>query len=105
MMNTETEEITALAPLVLPPVMPRTFRELVAAGAVQNVHIESVDRGWVAHFQAGIHERVLGHERSKGPRYFKTLDGAAAVLQEWGIERWEANTHGWLPKTKQALEK
>lgn len=89
--------VDAIGPV---PVVPRTFRDFAAVGAVEDPRIQSTDQGFLVLMNMGSHERVLGHSRGHGARYFKSLDGAAAALTSAGIVRWHADTTGWTPRTR-----
>jgi hypothetical protein len=77
---------------------PRVLRELVAAGSVSSAQVKAGDRGLVILFRAGMNERILGAARG-GVRYFQSIDGAASVLQGYGIVQFEVDTSHWIPKT------
>ncbi|KIO48653.1 ParC family partition-associated protein [Nitrosospira sp. NpAV] len=79
-------------------VEPKVLKELVAAGSVTSAHVESGDKGLVIVVRAGMNERVLGAARG-GLRYFQSLDGAASVLQGYGIMRFHVDIAHWVPKT------
>lgn len=79
-------------------VEPKVFKELVAAGSVSSARVESGDKGLVIVVRAGLNERLLGAARG-GLRYFQSLDGAASVLQSYGIMRFDVDTAHWVPRT------
>ncbi len=79
-------------------VAPRVLRELVAAGSVSSAQVKGADRGLVIVVKIAMTERVLGAARG-GVRYFQSIDGAASVLQGYGIVKFEADTSNWVPKT------
>lgn len=79
-------------------VPPKILKELIAAGSVSSARVESGDKGLVIVVRAGMNDRVLGAARG-GLRYFQSLDGAASVLQGYGIMRFDVNTEHWVPKT------
>lgn len=79
-------------------VAPKVLKELIAAGSVTSARVESSDKGLVIVVRAGMNERVLGAARG-GLRYFQSLDGAASVLQGYGIMRFDVDTAHWVPKT------
>lgn len=79
-------------------VAPKILKELIAAGSVSSARVESADKGLLIVVRAGMNERVLGAARG-GLRYFQSLDGAASVLQGYGITKFEVNTAHWVPKT------
>jgi len=66
-------------------VAPKVLKELIAAGSVSAARVEPGDKGLLIVVRAGMYERVLGAARG-GLRYFQSLDGAASVLQGYGIE-------------------
>jgi hypothetical protein len=75
-------------PLVAPPI----YRELAAAGAVKGAYVLSAgnDTGLVIVLRLENGNRLLGVQRAVRPRYFRSIDGAASVLQQAGITGWEA---------------
>lgn len=77
---------------------PRILKELIQAGAVSSARVEVADKGLVVVLRAGMNDRVLGAARG-GLRYFRTLDGAASVLQSYGILRFDCHTEHWVPRT------
>jgi hypothetical protein len=79
-------------------VATKVLKELVAAGSVTSARVESGDKGLVIVVRIGMNERVLGAARG-GLRYFQSLDGAASVLQGYGIMRFEVDIAHWVPKT------
>lgn len=79
-------------------VAPKILKELIAAGSVNSARVEAGDKGLVIIVRAGLNERVLGAARG-GLRYFQSLDGAASVLQGYGITKFDVNTDHWVPKT------
>lgn len=79
-------------------VAPKVLKELIAAGSVTAARVEAGDKGLVIVVRAGMNERVLGAARG-GLRYFQSLDGAASVLQSYGIMQFQVNTAHWVPKT------
>ena len=84
-------------------VAPRVLRELVAAGSVSSAQVKAGDRGLLIVFRVGMNERILGAARG-GVRYFQSIDGAASVLQGYGIVQFEADTSHWIPKTLSRLK-
>jgi hypothetical protein len=79
-------------------VAPKVLKELIAAGSVTSARVESGDKGLMIVVRVGMNERVVGTARG-GLRYFQSLDGAASVLQGYGILRFEVDTAHWVPKT------
>ena len=79
-------------------VAPKVLKELIAAGSVSAARVEPGDKGLLIVVRAGMNERVLGAARG-GLRYFQSLDGAASVLQCYGIMKFDVNTEHWVPKT------
>jgi hypothetical protein len=79
-------------------VAPKVLKELIAAGSVSAARVEPGDKGLLIVVRAGMNERVLGAARG-GLRYFQSLDGAASVLQSYGIMKFDVNTEHWVPKT------
>lgn len=81
-------------------VVPLILKELFAAGAVNSARVEIGDKGFVVIFRIGMTDRVLGVGRKVhgGPRYFLSLDGAASVLQSYGVTEFAVNTRNWVPR-------
>lgn len=79
-------------------ISPTAFKEVLSVGGVKNAAIRYAGQGLVLVLRIGGQERVLGQYRG-GPRYFSTLDGAASVLIQNGIQEFEADVSGWLPRT------
>ena len=79
-------------------VAPKILKELIAAGSISSARVEAGDKGLVIVVRAGMNERVLGAARG-GLWYFQSLDGAASVLQSYGIMQFDVNTAHWVPKT------
>lgn len=77
---------------------PLSFKELLAAGSVQDTVILAGDKGLVIALKVGGKDFVLGRQRG-GPRYFYSVDGAASVLIQHGITGFYVDTIGWLPRT------
>lgn len=79
-------------------IAPNVLKELIAAGTVTSARVESGDKGLIIVVRVGMNERVLGTARG-GLRYFQSLDGAASVLQGYGIMQFGVDTAHWVPKT------
>jgi hypothetical protein len=79
-------------------VEPKILKELIAAGSVRHARVEPVQGGLVIVLQVGMNERTLGVARG-GVRLLQSLDGAASVLQSYGIQEFSVNTRNWVPKT------
>jgi hypothetical protein len=77
---------------------PKVFKEFAAAGSIKNASIRVVDHRLVVVLRIGSMERVLGQHRG-GARFFQSFDGAAALLRQNGILKWDADTTGWTPRT------
>ncbi|BCT69527.1 ParC family partition-associated protein [Nitrosospira sp. NRS527] len=77
---------------------PKVLKELIAAGSVTSARVESGDKGLVIVVRIGMNERVVGVARG-GLRYFQSLDGAASVLQGYGIMQFTVDIAHWVPKT------
>ena len=86
-MNPETAVVVA----------PSVIKGLVEKG-VPVVRVVPHRDGLVVTLELGTFEGVLGAARRPGEmRVFQSLDGAANVLQGFGITRFECNTSGWVP--------
>ena len=77
---------------------PKVFKEFVAVGNIKHASIQVVDNRLVVVLRIGSTERVLGQHRG-GARFFQSFDGAAALLRQNGILKWDADTTGWTPRT------
>jgi hypothetical protein len=77
---------------------PKVLKELIAAGSIASARIEGVQGGLAIILKVGLQDRTLGAARG-GVRLFQSLDGAASVLQSYGIEKFTVNTSNWVPKT------
>ena len=77
---------------------PTAFKELQAANSVQSATIRFVDQGLIIVLKIGQNARVLGRSRG-GVRYFHSVDGAASVLVQHGIYKFDAEVEGWMPRT------
>jgi len=77
---------------------PKVFKELAEARSIRNVSIYSAEQGLIIVARVGLSDKILGKDRG-GIRYFKSFDGAAAILQKYGINEWEANSENWVPRT------
>ncbi|EFU5938112.1 partition protein [Shigella sonnei] len=77
---------------------PTAFKELLAAGSVQNAAIRASTQGLVIALKVGTSDFVLGRSRG-GVRYFHSIDGAASVLIQHGICQFDSDVTGWLPRT------
>ena len=90
--------VESIEPLKLQVLPPAVFKEFAAAtpheihgAAVRNTHI-------------GNERRILGQYRG-GIRFFRSFDGAAAVLRQHGVLQWTADATGWIPRTLEAKER
>lgn len=79
-------------------ILPRVLKELVAAGSIGDASVEVQEGALVIMLKVRDQERPLGVARG-GIRRFQSLDGAASVLQSYGIEKFSVNTANWVPKT------
>ncbi|WP_423680233.1 ParC family partition-associated protein [Undibacterium sp. WLHG33] len=80
-------------------VAPKVLKELIAAGSVSAARVEPGDKGLLIVVRAGMNERVLGAARG-GLRYFQSLDGAASVLQGYGIMKFDGLCRNKVERTK-----
>lgn len=78
-------------------VSPVAFKEFLATGGVEKVTICMAEQGIILVFRIASSDRILGQHRG-GPRYFKTFDGAISSLVQYGINQFEADVTGWLPR-------
>lgn len=79
---------------------PTAFKEFLASESVENVTVIPCDNDLIAVIKIASKSYVLGRSRG-GPRLFKTIDGAAATLKQYGINSFEAELSDWIPKTIQ----
>lgn len=77
---------------------PRVLKEFIAAGNVKSALIRAIKNRLIVVLKIGETERILGQYRG-GIRFFRSFDGAVAVLQQNGILTWSADTTGWIPRT------
>ncbi|BBL36032.1 hypothetical protein Nstercoris_02311 (plasmid) [Nitrosomonas stercoris] len=77
---------------------PTGFKELLAADSVQDTVIRGEIKGLVIALRVGEKDFVLGRSRG-GVRYFYSIDGAASVLIQYGINQFDLDLRGWLPRT------
>ena len=77
---------------------PKVFKEFVAADSIKGASIRVFESSLIVILKIGSIERVLGQYRG-GVRFFRSFDGAAALLQQNGILKWDADTTGWIPRT------
>ncbi|PJX19989.1 partition protein (plasmid) [Advenella sp. S44] len=79
-------------------ISPTAFKEVLSAGGIKSAAVRFADKGLILVLRIGEQERVLGQYRG-GPRYFRTVDGAASVLIQHGLFKFEADVSGWLPRS------
>jgi hypothetical protein len=77
---------------------PKVLKELITAGSFNGARVEPFEGALVVVVTVGMAERTLGVSRG-GIRTFQSLDGAASVLQSYGIEKFSVSTRNWVPKT------
>lgn len=84
---------------------PKVVKELIAAGSINAASVEGAQGGLVIVLKVGMLDRTLGVARG-GVRLFQSIDGAASVLQSYGIKKFSVDTTDWVPKTiSRALQK
>ncbi len=66
------------------PIPKAMLAKLIEAGAVRRLQLSYVGEGWVITAQTQAGEEVLRQSIGSGPRIFKTLDGAVAVVTDLG---------------------
>lgn len=88
----DTDEMKVLGPTAL--------KEFLASESVENVRVVPSNNDLIAVLKIASKSYVLGRSRG-GPRFFKTIDGAAATLKQYGISSFEAELSDWIPKTVQ----
>lgn len=81
-------------------VPPRLLKELVAAGSVNSATVMASVKGLYIVLRVGLNERVVGAARG-GPRIFQSIDGAASVLWQAGVRKFDVDSSNWEPKTLQ----
>lgn len=79
---------------------PAAFKEFVASETVESVIIMPSNYDVIAVVKIASKSYVLGRSRG-GPRLFKTIDGAAATLKQYGINSFTAELTDWIPQTIQ----
>ncbi|MCW5323648.1 partition protein C [Verminephrobacter aporrectodeae subsp. tuberculatae] len=79
-------------------IVPRVLKKNVAVGSV-SARVDFCSEGLLIFVRTGVneHERLLGFANG-GPWHFRSLDGAASVLQGCGIMRFVVDTARWVPK-------
>lgn len=90
--DTDTDEVKVLGPTAL--------KEFLASESVENVRVVPFNNDLVAVLKIASKSYVLGRSRG-GPRLFKSIDGAAATLKQYGLSSFEAELNDWIPKTMQ----
>lgn len=79
---------------------PTALKEFLASESVESVTVISFNNDLIAVLNIASKSYVVGRSRG-GPRLFKTIDGAAATLKQYGISSFEAELSDWIPKTLQ----
>ena len=77
----------------------REFSDLVKNDRIESARVETGDKGLIV-ITTGRNkeEHILGAARG-GLRYFKSIDGAASVLQSHGITKFDCYIRDWIPGT------
>ena len=96
-------EMEPLSLEVLPPSHFKAFAKN-APHEIKGAVIENTERGLVIVLHVGNERRILGQYRG-GIRFFRSFDGAAAVLRQHGVLHWTANEKGRIPRTLEAKER
>ena len=79
---------------------PTALKEFLASESVENVRVVPSNNDLIAVLKIASKSYVLGRSRG-GPRLFKSIDGAAATLKQYGNNSFEAELSDWIPKTVQ----
>jgi len=79
---------------------PTALKEFLASESVESVTVMAFNNDLIAVLNIASKSYVVGRSRG-GPRLFKTIDGAAATLKQYGISSFEAELSDWTPKTVQ----
>jgi hypothetical protein len=87
------------------PIPKKMLEKLIEAGAVRRVQLRYVVDGWLitATTQAG--EEILKQSDADGPRVFKTLNGAVAMLSDLGVRFIDMDLGPQPPARKNAAQK
>jgi hypothetical protein len=88
----DTDEMKVLGPTAL--------KEFLVSDSVESVTIMPSEYDLIAVIQVASRPYILGRSRG-GPRLFKSIDGAAATLKQYGIDSFDAKLSDWIPKTEQ----
>ena len=93
-------------PLKLQVLPPAVFKEFANATPheIHGAAIRNTEQGLVVVLHIGNERRILGQYRG-GVRFFRSFDGAAAVLRQHGVLQWTADATGWVPRTLTAKER
>jgi hypothetical protein len=78
-------------------VAPKILKELIAAGSVSAARVEPGDKGLLIVVRAGMNEASAGCGPRWPPGTSRVSDGAASVLQSYGITKFDVNTEHWVP--------
>lgn len=78
---------------------PQQFGLLAKQAKIESARIEGGSDGLIVVARtADAKERILGVARG-GKRIFQSIDGAASVLQKYGIFDFDCKIENWIPKT------
>ena len=83
---------------------PTAFKAFLTGPYVVNVAIIPFEYDLVVTVEVASKIYLLGRSRG-GLRLFKTIDGAAATLKQYGIENVVIYLNDWVPKTAQKINK
>jgi len=96
-------EMEPLSLEVLPPSHFKAFAKN-APHEIKGAVIKNTERGLVIVLHVGNERCILGQYRG-GIRFFRSFDGAAAVLRQHGVLHWTADATGWIPRTLEAKKR
>ncbi|WP_261995154.1 ParC family partition-associated protein [Pseudomonas aeruginosa] len=98
--------VESIEPLKLQVLPPAVFKEFAAATPheIHGAAVRNTEQGIVIVLNIGNERRILGQYRG-GIRFFRSFDGAAAVLRQHGVLQWTADATGWIPRTLEAKER
>lgn len=78
---------------------PAAFGNLVKLSKIESTRVEAQDEGLIVVARTSDDkEQILGAARG-GKRIFQSIDGAASVLQKFGIMSFDCKIENWIPKT------
>jgi hypothetical protein len=86
---------------------PAQFKQLLASDSIRgaNVRMAANGRGLIVELDVGEPSPCLLGALRGGPRYFRSFDGAASVLLQYGLDNFNATATGWVSRSQPAGRK